>query len=273
MAAWVGHAVITGPDEAVTLAWRPLTHGLCWRPLLATAVGNLSWQPLTHDLSLIHDPNTPKKTGDASVPMGDHDDSKEIQQNLEEYEGQLVELRALLKESDEDAADEIQAVIKDLEEAVELSKELLETAKQRERDRAASHTATESSAPGRAGTRRIEAAITEAPEVKAPAVLGAKVKQQLRERQQRAALEGITDNLWMAAIGCVHTRVGQVSRHQLGKWTTRTWEFLNFAILIWATHMWSGRYVSSWLVPGHPGRSRVVLCSAIRKFGNCTRKS
>ena len=28
--------------------------------------------------------------------------------------------------------------------------------------------------------------------------------------QQRAALEGITDNLWMAAIGCVHTRVGQV---------------------------------------------------------------
>ena len=180
------------------------------RPLLATAVGDLSWQPLSHTRPLSHDPNTPKKIGDASVPMGDHDDSTEIQQNLEEYEGQLVELRALLKESDEDAADEIQAVIKDLEEAVELSKELLETAKQREGDRAASHTATESSAPGRAGTRRIEAAITEAPEVKAPAVLGAKVKQQLRERQQRAALEGITDNLWMAAIGCVHTRVGQV---------------------------------------------------------------
>jgi len=169
---------------------------LSWRPLLATSLGNLS---LTHDLSLIHDPNTPKKTGDASVPMGDHDDSTEIQQNLEEYEGQLVELRALLKESDEDAADEIQAVIKDLEEAVELSKELLETAKQREGDRAASHTATESSAPGRAGTRRIEAAITEAPEVKAPAVLGAKVKQQLRERQQRAALEGKVEPAW--AIG------------------------------------------------------------------------
>ena len=180
-----------------------------------------------------------------------------------------MELRALLKGSDEDAADEIQAVTKDLEEAVELSRELLETVKQREGDGAASHTATESSAPGRAGTR-IEATVTRAPEVKAPAVLGAKVKQQLRERQQRAALEGIADNLWMAAIGCVHTRVGQ---HQLGKWTTRTWEFLNFAILIWATHMWSGRYVSSWLVPGHPGRSRVVLCSAIRKFGNCTRKS
>ena len=127
MAARVGHAVITGPDEAVTLAWRPLTHDLCWRPLLATSLGNLS---LTHDLSLIHDPNTPKKIGDASIPMGDHDDSTEIQQNLEEYEGQLVELRALLKESDEDAADEIQAVIKDLEEAVELSKELLETVKQ-----------------------------------------------------------------------------------------------------------------------------------------------
>ena len=103
----------------------------------------------------------------------------------------------------------IQAVTKDLEEAVELSKELLETVKQRGGDGAASHTATESSAPGRAGTR-IEATVTQAPEVKAPAVLGAKVKQQLRERQQRAALEGITDNLWMAAIGCVHTRVGQV---------------------------------------------------------------
>ena len=41
-----------------------------------------------------------------------------------------MELRALLKGSDEDAADEIQAVTKDLEEAVELSKELLETVKQ-----------------------------------------------------------------------------------------------------------------------------------------------
>ena len=162
---------------------------------MATSLGNLS---LTHDLSLIHDPNTPKKTGDASVPMGDHDDSTEIQQNLEEYEGQLVELRALLKESDEDAADEIQAVIKDLEEAVELSKELLETVKQRGGDGAASHTATESSAPGRAGTR-IEATVTQAPEVKAPAVLGAKVKQQLRERQQRAALEGKVEPAW--AIG------------------------------------------------------------------------
>jgi len=136
--------------------------------------------------------------------MGDHDDITEIQQNLEEYEEQLVELRALLKESDEDAAEEIQAVIKDLEEAVELSKELLETAKQRKHDRTASNDATGSlssaaQAARQAGTRRIEAAITKAPEVKAPAVLGAKVKQQLRERQQRAALEGKVEPAW--AIG------------------------------------------------------------------------
>ncbi len=136
--------------------------------------------------------------------MGDHEDITEIQQNLHEYEEQLVELRALLKESDEDAAGEIQAVIKDLEDAVELSKELLETAKQRKRDPTASINATGSSSPGanagqRAAGRRIEAAITEAPQVSAPAVLGAEVKRKLRERQQRLALEGTVEPAW--AIG------------------------------------------------------------------------
>jgi hypothetical protein len=120
----------------------------------------------------------------------------EIQQNLAEYQDQLDELRVLQKENGEDP--EIEEVIKDLEEAVTLSKELLKVAKQREREhvRAERNGNTEG-----AGSNAINAAIMEAPEVKAPAVLGEEVKRQLRERQQRAALEGKVEAAW--AIGAI----------------------------------------------------------------------
>ena len=136
----------------------------------------------------------------------------EIEAELAEYQEQLDELRALLEgEEHSGDASEVKEVIRDLEEAVALSKELLEAARQREREGKPKEERGEERGEGQQGQqgnknkapattgRTIEAAITEAPEVKAPAVLGEDVKKQLRERQQRSALEGNAETAW--AIG------------------------------------------------------------------------
>ncbi len=136
----------------------------------------------------------------------------EIEAELAEYQEQLDELRALLEgEEHSGDASEVKEVIRDLEEAVALSKELLEAARQREREGKPKEERGEERGEGQQGQqgnknkapattgRTIEAAITEAPEVKAPAVLGEDVKKQLRERQQRSALEGNAEAAW--AIG------------------------------------------------------------------------
>ena len=135
-----------------------------------------------------------------------------IEAELAEYQEQLDELRALLEgEEHSGDASEVKEVIRDLEEAVALSKELLEAARQREREGKPKEERGEERGEGQQGQqgnknkapattgRTIEAAITEAPEVKAPAVLGEDVKKQLRERQQRSALEGNAEAAW--AIG------------------------------------------------------------------------
>ena len=136
----------------------------------------------------------------------------EIEAELAEYQEQLDELRALLEgEEHSGDASEVKEVIRDLEEAVALSKELLEAARQREREGKPKEERGEERGEGQQGQqgnknkapattgRTIEAAITEAPEGKAPAVLGEDVKKQLRERQQRSALEGNAETAW--AIG------------------------------------------------------------------------
>lgn len=139
-------------------------------------------------------------TDAASIP--------EIEAELNEYREQLTELRELQSQGDAGDASEIQSLIKDLEEAVALSEEYLEAARQREQQhqqlKTLQATANATDATITADTKNtwtpsIEAVISEAPPVKAPAVLGEEVKKQLRERQQRSALEGKAEIAW--AIG------------------------------------------------------------------------